>query len=64
MDTEIHRKDDMLLAARGPAGQLLLCIVLVWRAALRAVTLFWSHAHTHCSCMATHIVIQMVAHTV
>lgn len=34
----------MLLAARGTAGQLRLCTVLVWRAALRTVTL---SAHTH-----------------
>lgn len=34
----------MLLAARGTAGQLLLCSVLVWRAALRTVT---SYRHTY-----------------
>lgn len=33
----------MLLAARGTAGQLLLGSVLVWRAALRTVTLLRTH---------------------
>lgn len=39
----------MLLAARGTAGQLLPCSVLVWRAALRTVTMLYTHTriHTH-----------------
>lgn len=49
MNTVVHRtdrRDNMLLAARGTAGQLLFCSVLVWRAALRTVTLFCTHTHT------------------
>lgn len=40
------RRDNMLLAARGTAGQPLLCSVLVWGAALRTVTLLRTHTHT------------------
>lgn len=43
------RRDNMLLAARGTAGQLLLCSVLVWGAAPRTVTLLRTHTHTNCS---------------
>ena len=43
----IERRDNMLLAARRTAGQLLLCSVLVWRAALRTVTLLCTHTHTN-----------------
>ena len=41
------RRDNMLLAARGTAGQLLLRSVLVWRTAPRTVTLLCTHTHTH-----------------
>lgn len=49
-----NRSDDTLLAARGTAGQLLLCSVLVWRAAPRTVTLLHTHAHTHTVCTSPH----------
>lgn len=51
----IDGRDNMLLAARGTAGQLLPCSVLVWRAALRTVTLLCTHTHTHAEgCMYTY----------
>lgn len=43
----IDGRHNMLLAARGTAGQLLPCSVLVWRAALRTVTMLCTHTHAH-----------------
>ena len=46
-ERKADRRDNMLLAARGTAGQLPLCSLLVWRAAPRTVTLLHTHTHTH-----------------
>lgn len=51
------RRDNWLLAARGTAGQLLLCSVLVWRAAPRTVTVpTHTHINTHANTnVLTHV---------